>query len=358
MRVLHLLDVRSLRGGPCTQRLIADVITRLRSEHSAKWRHDVLIIGRGLDVRDSTLCGLDALGAIWPCRGRTLSATRAMRRWLEHARRGGSAPDLVHAWTATAGALAAIAAPRIPRVITTRPAAVDPDSPAFLSRQQVRARWAREGVVHDDEFVLGVLGEPAERFDARRAMHVGARTSLSGRRIRMLMSGRSLGRAAAQRFLGLIDLERAVVQDDAIERPWEIARGLDAALLLAPTSPLNVAEFSSMPLLYAWAAGVPVIAEIDAPLDGLLEDGCNGLIFPPDDFNAACDFLRRLYDDRTEARRLGDAGRELVTRRFATAQFCTQLVDGYLRALNGRAGARSAVPARREDAALAYNQNA
>jgi hypothetical protein len=357
MRVLHLLDVRSLRGGPCTQRLIADVITCLGNDHLPNWHHDVLLIGRGVDVRDAGVCGLAALGAIWPCRGRTLSATRTLRRWLEQAQRCGSAPDLIHAWTTTAGARATVAAPHMPRVVTTRPSAVDPDSPAFLSRQQVRARWSREGVVHDDEFVLGVLGEPAERFDARRAMHVGARTSLSGRRIRMLMSGRSLGRAAAQRFLGLIDLDRAVVQDDAIERPWEIARGLDAALLLTPTSPMNVAEFSSMPLLCAWAAGVPVIAESDAPLDGLLEDGCNGLVFPPDDFNAACDSLRRLYDDRAEARRLGDAGRELVTRRFHTAQFCTQLVDGYLRALGDR-GTRTTGPTRREDAALAYNRNA
>jgi len=339
MRVLHLIDVASPWGGPCTQRLAAQSIARLEQ---AGWpAHDVLLIGRRSDARDAARCGLNVTGTIWPLHGRTLAAGRAFGRWLAACRNAGAAPDVIHAWSSSAGALAAVTAAAFPRVVTPKPLAVDLAPSAFTPRREIRERWLREKGVALDEYVLGLLGEPAERFDARQAMHVGARTGLSSRRIRMIMSGRALGRPEQQRFLARLDLDQVIVQDERITRPWEVIRGLDAALVLAPAPRRrsNSAGLSSLPALWAHAARVPVIAEANAPLDGLVTHDRTGLMFPPRELNVACDRLARLHDDRTLASRLTDVAHQLASDRFPLDVFCTRLDGAYRQAIEERRAA-------------------
>lgn len=334
MRVLHLIDAAWAWGGPCTQRLAAETIARLEN---AGWTdHVVLMVGRQSDVRDAAMCDLHVTGSMWPLRGRTLSAVRPLGRWLAECRRCGAAPDVIHAWSSSAGALAAMAAADYPRVVTPKPLAVDLDPAARTPREAIRDRWQREEAVGRDEFVLGLLGEPSECFDARQAMHVGARTGLSSRRIRMVMSGRALGRPQQQQFLRQLDLDQVVVQDEGAQRPWEILEGLDAALMLAPAPSRRCRgqSLSSLPALWAAAAKVPVIAEATAPLDGLVEHEKTGLIFPAGDLNVACDRLARLHDDRPLAGRLTKAAHRIASERFKLELFCTRVSEAYRQAID------------------------
>jgi hypothetical protein len=343
MRVLHLIDAVSPWGGPCTQRLAAQAIARMASMN---WlEHDVLVVGTHADVIAAATCGLRADGSIWPlggARGRTLAAVGGLRRWFAAAHQAGVAPQLAHAWSASAGALAAVALPELPRVVTPRPLAVDGDPRMMTPRDAVRERWKREEGINPDEFVLGLLGEPAHIFDAREAMHVGARTGLSSRRVRMIMSGRALGRSEQQRFLALLALDQVIVQDEAITRPWEVLLGLDAALVMAPVAGRKAwasSMLSSLPALLAQAAGVPIIAEADAPLDGLVEHDRTGLIFPSDDLNMACDRLVRLYDDVNLVKRLTLAAREQATQRFSLNILCERLDTAWHQAIEERRSA-------------------
>jgi glycosyltransferase involved in cell wall biosynthesis len=176
-------------------------------------------------------------------------------------------------------------------------------------------------------------------------MHVAARTGLSSRRIRLIMSGRALGRAESQRFLARLDIDQVIVQDEAVQRPWEIMRGLDAVLLLAPAPGRHRArhgsgtDLSSLPLLWAHAAGVPVIAEATAPLDGLVNDGRSGLIFASGDVNGGCERLSRLYDDRALGHRLAEAARRMVSERFHIDSLCQRLHDAWRQAIERRGAA-------------------
>lgn len=343
MRVLHLIDANAPWGGPCAQRLAADVIVRLRSPEFGGWAvHDVLMIGGRNDAIAALDRGLHVRGTIQPVgarHGRTLGARRSLECWLREATAAGVGPAIVHSWTTSTGALAALAAPGLPRVVTMHPMAVDQHSPHIRPRDQVREHWLRTHGVALDHFVLGFIGEPPERFDARQAMHVGARTGLSSRRIIMVMSGRTFGRAEQHRCLAQLGLDHSVIQEEAIAHPWEIAAGLDAALVLAPMrgqfrratgDPMSM---SSMPALWAIAAGVPIIAESHAPLCGLVTHERTGLVVPPGDMNQACDRLLRLYDDRPFARRLTDAARSEAERRFSMRAFCARVNDAYRRAL-------------------------
>jgi glycosyltransferase involved in cell wall biosynthesis len=147
------------------------------------------------------------------------------------------------------------------------------------------------------------------------------------------MSGRALGRAASQRFLARLDLEQVIVPDEAVERPWEILRGLDAVLLLGPAPSRRAAGLSALPLLWAFAANVPVIAEASAPTAGLLVHDQTGLAFAHGDLNAACERLARLHDDRALADRLASQARRRIVERHDPEVLCRQLQAAYHRAI-------------------------
>ncbi len=335
MRVLHLIDALSPWGGPCTFRLASQTIARLQSNG---WHeHEVLLIGTHADVREAAMCGLGTHGSIWPLRRRTLAAVKGLRKWLMSRMASGEnlAPSVIHAWSSSAGALAAVTAPSMARVVTPHPLAADPERSGYGDRESVRDRWHEEDGIDRDDFVLGLIGEPAECFDARTAMHIAARTGLSSRRVRMLISGREQGRPEQHRFLARLDLEDLIVQDEAIMRPWKMLRGLDAAIILAPVAVgLSASQsLSSLPVLMAQAAGVPVLAEAHAPTSGLVDHDRTGLTFPLGEVNAACERVARLYDDRTLAARLVREAAEQVARRFSIEKFCSRLDEAYRHAI-------------------------
>ena len=98
-------------------------------------------------------------------------------------------------------------------------------------------------------------------------------------------------------------------------------------------------ERSGHPALMAQAAGVPIIAEADAPLDGLVEHDRTGLTFPPGQLNVGCDRLVRLHDDRVLAKRLTDAAREQAVRGYSIQTLCERLETAYHQAIDERRSA-------------------
>jgi glycosyltransferase involved in cell wall biosynthesis len=69
-------------------------------------------------------------------------------------------------------------------------------------------------------------------------------------------------------------------------------------------------------LLEAMAMGRPVVATAVGGIPEAVIDGQTGLLVAPADPRGLADALRRLIDDRELARRLGEAGRATVERRF------------------------------------------
>ncbi len=83
-----------------------------------------------------------------------------------------------------------------------------------------------------------------------------------------------------------------------------------------------------MPLvvLEAWAAGVPVIASRIGGLPEMIDDGRNGVLFPPGDDVALMEVMANLLADEEFARRLGEEGRQCVEAGFTTRH----MFDAYL----------------------------
>src|SRR5262245_54529832 len=107
MRILHLIDPASPGGGACTLRLLAEPLTRLPDSVQ-----DVVVIGTAAHVELARRCGVEPLGAINAPARLTCLAVRPLRELIAIRELTVGHYDLVHAWTAPAAALAAVAAPR------------------------------------------------------------------------------------------------------------------------------------------------------------------------------------------------------------------------------------------------------
>jgi glycogen synthase len=75
-------------------------------------------------------------------------------------------------------------------------------------------------------------------------------------------------------------------------------------------------EAFGLVLLESLAQGTPVVASRTGGIPEVVEDGRSGLLVPPGDVAALAGALRRLWDDRALAGRLGAAGRTEVVPRF------------------------------------------
>ncbi len=330
--------------------MLADLI-----HQDAIGKHDVLTIGTAADDAVARSCGLKTIGSVSIG---TRNANRAIARVMQHYQQVFGAYDMVHAWTQRAGAMACAAAPRHPRRVSVSRSPV-PGRYATTLRitgttiiaplEAIRIEWIAAGfapklvkvvppavndaaLVHEPQlgngtvksesnrsgppFIIGMMHSPVDELDATIALTIAARLSLAGVRAHVVVHPRAHRRAEAKMMshrLGF-DYEPLIVEEN-IERPWLIAAALDAAVRVGGSR--TGGEFA--PLLWAMAAGVPVVAEDDPAARELLGQGEHGRLVPRGDINAICAQLMQLHENRQAARRTGASGSELMRERFAAS---------------------------------------
>lgn len=81
--------------------------------------------------------------------------------------------------------------------------------------------------------------------------------------------------------------------------------------------------------LEAAAAGRPVVVTRTGGLPETVRHGLTGYIVPPGDLEALTKRVRTLLTHPRRARRMGQAGRALVRRRFALDRYVDQMVELY-----------------------------
>ena len=91
-----------------------------------------------------------------------------------------------------------------------------------------------------------------------------------------------------------------------------------------------LAEPFGQVIVEGMAAGLPVIASDAGGAAEIVEDGVDGLLFPPGDVDALCDALTRLLLDAPLRQRLGEAGRRRA-RDFRPDVIGPQMMDVYRR---------------------------
>ena len=230
------------------------------------------------------------------------------------------------------------------RGLTVLRPAVDPGSVGLRDEGNGEGiRW-RRWAADRDTFVVGLLSEPPGWGDAQAAMIAVSLVDLTGRRVKLVVHPAARGRLEVRGWARKLDLERHLVVDEALAEPWRVVRGLDAVLLgfgasrdgavrrcepALPGDGCRRPVSGVLPLLWAMAAGVPVIVEEAGPGRGIIQDGHNGLLVDAHDNNGVAVHIMRLYDDRAAAARLGDAARKHVETRFRIDDYCRRLGEVY-----------------------------
>ncbi len=381
IRVLHLVDPASPGGGACTLHLLAEVLRRLNSIE-----HHVLVIGNRRRADLVRRCGVRGAGQINPPLGVPALARPQLKIWRRFTEHSAGRFDLVHAWTLESALLAghvfrntpmvatcsvgptagtstsllkALARKRPFPILTSSPGvfgrcaslgfdsevlsvlppAVHPQSVGMTPRAEVRRRWN----VDDDTFVVGLLSDPWSWADALGGADILARLASAGRRMRLLVHHRAHRRVAAEKWIRSLGWSDFIDTDNNIAEPWSIVNGLDAALFVGSDMNVNrqppqesaASMPATMPLLWAMAAEVPVIAESNDAVRDVIEEGRNGLLVSSGDRVAASNRLLRVHDDRSLAHRLGGAGLQTVHDRFHVSSFAVRLKDTYEHVLQG-----------------------
>jgi colanic acid/amylovoran biosynthesis glycosyltransferase len=93
-------------------------------------------------------------------------------------------------------------------------------------------------------------------------------------------------------------------------------READVAVLASQPTREGKREGIPVVLMEAMASGLPAVSTRLSGIPELVEDGATGLLVPPADAAALADALERLARDPDLRRRMGQAGREKVTREF------------------------------------------
>ena len=372
MRILHLIDAGSPGAGPCSLRLLSDTVKRLEGID-----HEVVVVGSGTHLALAHRCGVGAVGAVMPPTRLPARPSGGFRRLVARPPRAGAGFDLIHAWTGRCAALAALAAPRRPLVVTL-PVGPTPrgvatrfvlwalrrSSARFLAASSavaqayrafrldgarmtvlapgvepadagttaaaVRRRWA----VGQEICMVGLLSETPGSADARATAIVVTLLARAGRPVKLVLDPEAHDRAAAQRWARRIGHADSLVLDREIATPWQVVAGLDAALLIgAPRRARGGDRDEAIggvgPLLCAMAGGVPVVAEINPLTAEVITDDQDGFLIGPHDTGAAAERLMALIDDRAKAARIGAAGRAHVSRAYQMDVYCNRLRGVY-----------------------------
>ena len=368
MRVLHLIDAHSSQASSSTLALLAESYDRLGHID----QHAVLLGGAAL-TDAAQAAGLKNITTLGVPLGQPLLGWVAIKK---HTRTLGPI-DLVHCWSLPTLAIAALQMRSTPRVLTLTippnpkqahwlrvisreargPTVVLPISSTI--RRATLAGGAREDAVHllrpgismsrvdpsarnrlrkqwgaeqDTTHVIALLSDPphaADTFHAAMALCM-ARDSAAHPtgKLKLLTHPDQKNRLRAQtmhRYLGIHD---AIIQEPRLAQPWDVLPGCDAALAIGPHA-------GGLSLLWATAAGIPVIGEATYAVSEIIEDRHSCLLAQPNSAKTIALRVSQLLGNPQLAWQLQDTARHETYSFFSRQRYCQSLRTVYEQITSG-----------------------
>ncbi len=366
--LLHLLDAASPQACPATLALMGESLGRL-----APIEQRVLLLGgRTLRhaARDTGINEATVQHVPW---GMAVHALPMMSRLL----RGLPNVKLIHCWSIGTLALATLRLPRTPRVLTltTIPsdrslrflravlsvapgstvilttsatirrellsAGIDPEHVAVLrpaldmgkvapqTRLSLREGWG----VGEEAAVVALLSDPPHAGDAVDALWAtglaNMSTALSGKPLHVLITPDQRRRARALKLAGETKQPSLLILEPRLAQPWNVLPGCDAALAIGP-------ESGGLSLLWAMAAGIPILGEARYAVSEIVEDRHSALLAKPGDLKTLAHRLEQILTDRQLAWKLRDTARHEAYSFFSRVRYCQSLKQVYEQVQAGR----------------------
>ncbi|CAN5185182.1 glycosyltransferase [soil metagenome] len=141
----------------------------------------------------------------------------------------------------------------------------------------------------------------------------------------LVLVGDGPDRVEIERRSAALDLENAVTFAGRLDEAATLDRIAQADLLVLP----SFMEGLPVVLIEAMALGVPVIASHVAGIPELIEDGDEGLLFRPGDWDDLAAKVTRLLSDEVLRKRVSSGARAKVAREFQISNAVTPLIDRF-----------------------------
>lgn len=190
-----------------------------------------------------------------------------------------------------------------------------------------------------DLFTIGFVGTLKPWHGLETLVEAFARLHRDDPNVRLLIVGDGPRRAHLEQSLAERELFGSVcftgMVDPAAVPAW--VASMDVAV--APYPKLDHFYFSPLKVYEYMATGVPVVAGRIGQLAHVVEDGVNGLFYPPGDSAALAAALARLRDNPILRHSLGQAGRIAVLREHTWNHVANRVLE-----MATSAGSHHAVP--------------
>lgn len=235
------------------------------------------------------------------------------------------------------------------------------------AREPLRRDWAVDSPATT---VVLVLAPSGRCVDAARAAKILVCGLLTGLDIAVVVPSNAAHRTTARTITSGGNHPNRLIFDARLERPWEVLPGGDIALVMGddtasatPATPESTQDRSAptrqalaaarslfgpptgarpgqvlgvAPMLWAAAAGKPVIAEAGYAVAEVVENGKTALVVKPGDNGAIVERLRDLIHDPHKNWSLRDAARSEAYSFFSCSRFAENTVTVYEQVLGRR----------------------
>ncbi|KST64543.1 glycosyltransferase family 4 protein [Mastigocoleus testarum] len=167
-----------------------------------------------------------------------------------------------------------------------------------------------------EEFIIGFVGTMKPWHDLSSLVDAFAKLYCEDSNTRLLMVGDGKGLKKVIDNLSTHNCSQAVHFTGAV--PPEQIPGLLATIdvAVAPYSLNDQCYFSPLKVYEYMAAGLPVVASRIGQLAELIQDGVNGLLYPPDDSDCLAEKLHLLKSDSELRDSLGLAAKECIDKYY------------------------------------------
>ena len=193
-----------------------------------------------------------------------------------------------------------------------------PPGPTPEQRKSAREHWR----VSDHEFLFGCVGVFVPEKGQRHLIEALAQLRAAHPEARLLLAGDGVCRAELERRANQFQQTEAVLFPGFVNDVERVYAALDAFVFPSEFEGLGTA------LQTAMAAGLPCVSTSRGALAEVVEDEQTALVVEPNgnEFAAA---MKRLIEDEGLRRKLGDAGRSDVEKRFSAGRMVENTIRVY-----------------------------
>lgn len=189
-------------------------------------------------------------------------------------------------------------------------------------RKPLRESWEVDNATR----VVALLGDPTEEASAMAAfMATGLADQIlasRGRPVVLLVHPQQRDIDQAMSTARQIDPASRIVLEPRIDRPWEILPGCDIALAMGHSG-------GNLPLLWAMACAVPIVAEATPAISEIVEDRHSAMLARPDLPKALAHRITQLAEDEQLAWKLKDTARHEAYTFFSRQRYVQSLKQVY-----------------------------